>query len=228
MLTIQEVSKAVPANLKGSVTQALVDKINGIVADPLIAEAVRENFVTYASVMTDGKYKTEDYVNAVAYVSLKLLNYSTTDAWGTVFPQRLAALMARGASKKDISAHAAMYHKGKLVNAILEQSLVPVWVANAPLYQEAINVQAELMHNAVSEKVRSDAANSILTHLAKPKEVAGGISINLNETSGMNEMRDLLKDMAAKQRELIDNGVGTKEIAGQRIYEVEAQVGGIN
>uniref|UniRef100_A0AAU6VZC9 Small terminase subunit n=1 Tax=Pseudomonas phage Arace01 TaxID=3138526 RepID=A0AAU6VZC9_9VIRU len=226
MLTVQEVAKALPANLKTAATQALVDKVNAVVSDPLVAEAVRENFISYTNVLSDGKYKTEDYLNAVIYVSYKLMNYSNQDAYFMTFPQRQAALMARGASKKDISSYVAMYHKGKLVNAILEQTLIPSWVLNAPLYQEAINVQADLMHNSPSDKVRSDAANSLLTHLSKPKEGNFQINIGLQETSGMNEMRELLRQMASKQLEAIDSGVNTKEIAGQRIYEPETTING--
>lgn len=225
MLTVQEVAKALPANLKNAATQALVDKVNAIVSDPVVAEAVRENFITYTSVLGEGKYKAEDYLNAVVYVSYRLMNHSSKDAYCMTFPQRHADLVARGASSKDIAAYVAMYNKNKLVNAIMEQTLIPSWVLNAPLYQEALNVQADLMHNAQSEKVRSDAANSILTHLTKPKESSAGINIHLQETSGMNEMRELLKQMATKQMEAIESGTSTKDIAGQRIFEAEAQVG---
>lgn len=49
------------------------------------------------------------------------------------------------------------------------------------IYQKAINVQADLMSNANSEMVRMQAANSILTHLAKPKEVGPLINLDLRE-----------------------------------------------
>ena len=60
------------------------------------------------------------------------------------------------------------YNKNKLVNLILEQSMIPSWVLNQDMYQKALNVQCELMLTANSEKV-SDAANSILTHLKPPQ-----------------------------------------------------------
>lgn len=228
MLTVQDVAKALPANLKSAATQQLVDKVNNVINDPLVAEAVRENFISYTGVLTDGKYKTEDYLNAVIYVSFKLMNDTNHDAYCKTFPHRYAALVAKGTSKKDMSSYVAMYHKGKLVQAILEQTLIPSWVLNAPLYQEAINVQADLMHNSMSDKVRSDAANSLLTHLTKPKEGNFQINMDMRETSGMNEMREMLKAMASKQLDLIDSGVTTKEIAGERIFEAEASSGGIN
>lgn len=221
MLTRDMVAKALPANLKGSVTQQLVDTVNNVVSDPLIAEQVRDNFLTYSHVLQDGKYKMEDYLNAVQYVSYKLMGKSNQDSYFLTFPQRHAALVARGSSKKDISAYVAAYNKNQLVNKILEQSIIPSWVLNQDKYQEAINVQADLMINAQSEKVRSDAANSLLTHLSKPKEAGFQLNINAQESSGMNELRELLKDLAKQSIQNIEQGQPIKEITGQRIFTQE-------
>lgn len=221
MLTQQEVVKALPANLKSCVTQSLVDNINNISADPLVAEQIRNNYISYTAVLKDGKFKTEDYLSAVAYVSFKLMGYTNQESYYRTFPARHQALLAKGTSSKDIAAYVSAYARGKLVNLILEQSLVPTWVVNQDLYQKALNVQADLMQNAASEKVRSDAANSILTHLTKPKDTNFQINMDMRESSGMNEMRDALAKMAQQQQELISQGVSTREIAGQRIVPAE-------
>lgn len=223
MLTKEIVERAVPANLKNAITPQLVDLVNSIAADPLVAEQVRNNFISYTGVLKDGKFKTEDYVHAVAFVSYKLMGDSNKDAYFKTFPSRMANLMAKGTSEKDISAYVSAYAKGKLVNLILEQSLVPSWVLNQDLYQKALNVQADLMYSAVSEKVRTDAANSILTHLAKPKEAGPLINIDMKESSGMTEMKEMLGKLAEQQRNLILSGVTAKEIAAQRIIDVEAK-----
>ena len=223
-LTVEQVEKALPANLKNAATQAFTDHINNIVSDPLVAEQVRNNFISYTSVLKDGKFKTEDYLHAVTYVSYKLMGDTNQDAYFKTFPQRHASLVARGVSSKDISAYVSAYNKGKLVNLILEQTLVPSWVLNADIYQRAINTQAELMIHAQSEKVRCDAANSILTHLAKPKEAGPLINLDMRQDTGMNELKDLLTSLARKQRDMIQEGsVSTREIAEQNIIEGEAK-----
>lgn len=225
MLTVDTVVRALPPTLRGSVDQALVDKINNIVTDPLIAEQVRENFISYTSVLQDGRFKTEDYLHAVTYVSFKLMGMSNKDAYFRTFPARYQALVAKGTSDKDISAYVAAYAKGKLVNLIMEQSLVPTWVLNQDIYQKAINTQAHLMMNANSEMVRTQAANSILTHLAKPKEAGPLINFDMRENSGMNELRDMLKKVAEKQIEAINSGAATKDITGQIIESKADDVG---
>jgi hypothetical protein len=215
MLTLQQVTHALPPNLKNNVTQQLVDNINNCVADPIMAEAVKDNFLSYTQVLSEGKFKTEDYLSAVIYVSFKLMGMSNQDAYARTFPARYRTLLNNGTSAKDISSYVSMYNKGRLVNLILEKSLIPTWVLNQHIYQKAINVQADLMSNANSEMVRMQAANSILTHLAKPKEVGPLINLDLREGSGLNELKATLTQLAQQQRDLIGQGVTTKSIADQ-------------
>ena len=220
-ITKELVARALPGNLKSAATDQLADMINQISADPLIAEQIRENFLSYASVLKEGKFKVEDYLNAVAYCSYKLMGDSNQDAYFKTFPQRYANLVAAGRTPKEISAYVSAYAKGQLVNKIMEQTLVPSWVLNQHMYQAALNTQFKLMTNEdVSPKVRSDAADSLLTHLAKPKEVGPLINIDMGETSGMNELKDALARMAQQQQTLINAGVTTKEIAAQDIVDV--------
>lgn len=223
MLTQDQIAQALPANLKSAATPSFTAMVNGIVADPLVAEQVRENFLSYSKVLQEGKFKTEDYLHAVVYVSFKLMNMSNQEAYFRTFPARHQALVAKGTSPKDVSAYVAAYARGKLVNMILEQSLVPSWVLNQDAYQKAINVQVELMTTANSEKVRSDAANSILTHLTKPKEAGPLVNIDMRETSGITELKDMLTRLAKQQQESIGAGVSPATIAAQRIIEAEVE-----
>ena len=214
-LTLHQVAHALPPNLKNNVTQQLVDNINNCVADPIMAEAIKDNFLSYTQVLSEGKFKTEDYLSAVMYVSFKLMGMTNQDAYARTFPARYRTLLNNGTSAKDISSYVSMYNKGRLVNLILEKSLIPTWVLNQHIYQKAINVQADLMSNANSEMVRMQAANSILTHLAKPKEVGPLINLDLRESSGLNELKATLTQLAQQQRDLISNGITTKQIADQ-------------
>lgn len=221
MLTIQEVTAAVPATLKASVNQSLVDTLNQLQHDPDVAEAIREGFVSYASVIRDGKYKMQDYLNAVTYCTFKQMEYSNHDAWCATFPQRHAALVAAGKSKKDMSSHVAMYAKGKLVHQIMEQSMVEDWLLYRDLRHRSLMKLATLMDTAASEKVQMEAANALAGHTAKPQARAGtSINIELNENSGMNELNELLQNLANQQVQNLKQGVATiKDVNAQRIFE---------
>lgn len=222
MLTVDLVARALPANLKKSATQGLVDSLNNLAVDPELAEAIRNNFISYTKVLQEGKFKTEDYLNAVMFVSYKLMEYTNKEAYFRTFPARYQALMASGADEKTISAYVSMYAKGKLVNLILEQTLVPTWVLNQDKYQKAINELADIMVTGKSEMARVTAANSILTHLKKPEAAGPLINIDMRETSGVNELKDMLGKLAQQQKEMIENGTSTpKEIAAQAIVDAE-------
>lgn len=216
-LTLQQLTKALPANLKNSASQEMVDMVNNATTDPILAESIRDNFINYTGVLQNGKFKTKDYLKAVMYVSFKLMGNTNQEAYFKTFPDRYQILVAKGTSSKDIAAYVSAYNKNKLVNLILEQSLVPTWVLNQAVYQKAINQQAHLMMNAESEFVQQQAANSILTHLAKPKEVGPLINLDMRESSGMNELKDMLGDLARMQVSKINSGVPTQAIAGQEL-----------
>lgn len=220
MLTREVIEKALPANLKNAVTPDLVAKLNSVTMDQVVAENVRENFISYTGVLRDGKFKTEDYLNAVTFVSYRLMNHSNKDSYIKTFPERYVQLLKDGRSDKDIAAYVSGYAKGKLVNMILEQSLVPTWVLNQDLFQKALNTQAEIMSDPlVLARDRVAAANSILTHLTKPKEAGPLVNIDMRENSGMNELKNTLTALAQEQGRLIQQGVTAKEIVGRSIFE---------
>lgn len=208
-LTLDNVKKAVPAKLKDSIEQSFVDKLNNLANDPIVADQIRNNFISYAHVINDGKFSIEEYLSAVKYVSFKLMNLTNVDSYARTFPQRYAGLLARGTSQKDIASYVSAYNRGKLVNLILEQTLVPSWVLNQDIYQKAINTQAELMNNAKSERVKCMAADSILKALAKPEAAGPLVNIDMKESSGINELKQALVELAANQKKSIEKGILT-------------------
>lgn len=218
------VIKAVPPNLKNAVTDELVDRLNTITTDQILAEEVRNNFISYASVLREGKFKLEDYLNAVTYVSHRLNGDTQHDAYFKTFPTRYQNLMALGKTPKEISNYVAMFNKGKLVQKIQEQTLTPAWVLNQDMFQAALNTNYQIMMDEdVSPKVRVEAANSLLTHLQKPKEVTPAVNIDLRESSGLSELKKALGQLATQQQQLIEQGGSTKDVAAQRIVDVSAQ-----
>ena len=91
-LELETVRKLVPKNHRSIITQDFLDRVEGAVADPAMAEQFKENFISYLDVLKTGKYKMEDYISAVKYVSFKLLGYTNKDAYAATFPERYARL----------------------------------------------------------------------------------------------------------------------------------------
>ena len=223
-MTLDQFREALPDKVKKSVHQDLVDRINQTLSEPELYEQYRDNLISYTRVMADGKFKIHNYIDAVKYVSHKLLGASNIEAYSKTFPDKMARFSAQGVSSKDIASYVTAYNKSKLVNLIMEQTLVPMWVLNQDLYQKALNVQAELMLTANSEKVRSDAANSLLTHLKQPEVQKVELNVGMKEDNSIAALREATLALVAQQRQALQAGaMSAQDVAHSQIIEGEAE-----
>jgi hypothetical protein len=77
------------------------------------------------------------------------------------------------------------------------------------------------MLTANSEKVRSDAANSILTHLKPPEVTKVELDIGLKKDSAMEDLKHTLTELALKQQQFLGAGVTqVKDLAQQKLVRV--------
>jgi hypothetical protein len=213
-MTVDQFKQALPDKVRKAVNTELITKINTTLSDPDMYETYRENLLSYAHVMQDGKFKVTNYIDAVKYVSQKLMGKTNLDAFSTTFPDKIQRWTQQGVVSKDIASYVTAYNKSKLVNLIMEQTLIPSWVLNQDLYQKALNVQAELMVSANSEKVRSDAANSILTHLKQPETQKFELDIAVKKDSSIDALRQTTMELVAQQRLMLQSGaMNPQEVA---------------
>lgn len=217
-LSTEEFKRALPDKARRSVNQEVINKVSQLLSDPDMHEQYRENLVSYASIMQDGKFKLTSYVDAVKYVSQKLMGKTNMDAFSVTFPAKIQDWTARGVAPKDMASYVTSYNKSKLVNLILEQTLTPHWIINQDMYQRALNTQADLMTNANSEKVRSDAANSLLTHLKQPESQKVELSVSQKEDSSIDALRRSTNELVAQQRQMMESGsMDAQEVAHSRL-----------
>ena len=224
-LTIDQFKMALPDKMKKSVNQELIDQVNLTLSDPELYEAYRDNLLSYTRVMADGKFRVEQYIAAVKYISHKLMGCSNIEAYTKTFPDKYTAFVQQGVAPKDIASYITAYNKTKLVNLIYEQTLIPSYVLNQDLYQKALNVQAELMVGANSEKVRCDAANSLLTHLKMPETTKVELEIGVKEDSSIAALRATTLELARAQRLMVESGaMNAQEIGHSKLIIVDAEV----
>lgn len=217
-ITEEMLIRVLPANIKKRVNPQLVATINSTLTNPIEREAYRDNLVSYASVMRDGKYTIQQYLNAVRYVSFKVLGSSNIEAYVKCFPDKYAEFVRTGVSAADVAKYCAAFNKSKLVNLVFEQTLIPTHILNADLYQRALNKQADLMRNAKSEKVQTDAANSLLTHLKPPETKHIEIDLNIKEDSSIVALRESTMKLVAEQSKAIASRNSTaKQVAHSKL-----------
>lgn len=225
VLNLETFRTALPDKVKKTINQELMDNINKTLSDPDMFETYRENLLSYASVMADGRFKMESYVSAVKYVSHKLMGASNIAAYIKTFPDKYQEFINRGIETKDIASYVTAYNKSKLVNLIMEQTLIPSYVLNQDLYQKALNVQAELMLTAKSEKVRSDAANSLLTQLKMPEVNKVQLDVNVKEDGSIAALRESTLELVRQQKLMVQAGaMNAQEVAHSKlVIDVESR-----
>jgi len=213
-LTVEQLRSVMPPRQKSNITQKFVDDLNGVTNDPEIRDQFRQNFLGYTDVLHDPNSTLPGYVQAVQYVSYRLLGYPNNECWIKTFPDRYQKLLDREVDAQYIHSVVGAYNKGQMVQKILGQTMVPTYVLNQDVYQQAINTQAHLMLNAKSEKVRTDAANSLLSHLKQPEATKISLDVQIKEDESVRELREATLELVAQQRLMISSGaMNAKEVA---------------
>ena len=222
-LTIDQLRGCVPLSIRKNIKQKMVDLVNSSCDDVDERNTFRENILTFANVLQEGKWKFEDYICAVKYVSHKLLGDGNTMAWAKVFPNRYQRLIDRGATSKIISAHTTQYNGTELVTKIIERTLAPIWITNSDILQEAINTQAVLMRSAKSETVRHKAAANLIENLKKPEAIQVDLSVGVSNDT-VEDLRAVTRALAVQQQKMIAGGHATaSQIAESDIIKKEEE-----
>ena len=206
-LSEQQIKAILPSNLRSGISTELVQTINDVLADEGMATAFKENLITFTSVLSEGKFTIQEYINAVKFVSYKAMGDTAKVAY--------AKWKAEGLEEKKIASYVSIYNQTKLVTLIMERMLVPSWILNQDVYQQAINVQAQLMVDTrVSPMVRTKAADSLLNILKRPELQKLELAVTQKESDSMIDLKASLKELVIAQKEAIQHKVfSAKEIA---------------
>jgi hypothetical protein len=208
-LTLAQLQASMPKKFRHNVTEDMIKFVNATEGDEF-RDVYKENLLGFSDVMQLGRYGMTEYLNAVKFVSYKLLGDSNTIAYAKVFPDRYQRLVDKNTPMKTISSFSTTYNKGALVHKILERTLVPVHILNMDVHQEAINIQAELMRDAKSETVRQKAAECLIMQLKAPETAKIEVDVNYNNDS-IDELRATTRALAQQQLKLIQSGAVTAE-----------------
>ena len=221
-LTLDQFQRCLPKGKRNLATPKLIDKINDIIENTPLRESYRDNLLAFSNVLGEGKFKLDDYINAVRYVSHKLTGDTNIVAYTKTFPERYQRCLDEEWSEKDIHSLISAYNRNVMVTKILEQAMVPTWLLNQDLYQKALNASADLMMNAKSEKVRCDAAANLMTQLKMPDVAKVQVDMTVKEDDSISELKKTTLELVRQQREMIQAGaMNAREIAQQKIIEGE-------
>lgn len=236
-MTIEELKANVPKHTRKFITDGIVDVFNALESDEgeAYAEVYKQNFITHTRVLQGGDFSMKDYVNAVKFVSFRLLQHPDIDAYMMTFPERYERLMVKwdefGTESQirsaKISPFVSAYKQNDLVARITEQALVAPHILNAPMFQQALNIQMKLALTANSETVRSNAAESVMQHTRAPEIAKIQLEVGVKGVDEIAAMRAEMHALADLQQKSIVSGTRTSlEIAESQIMGevIEAEV----
>lgn len=220
-LELEAVKKLIPKVHRHMVTQEFLDKIEESIGNPLIAETFKENFVSYIKVLQGGKYKMVDYINAVKYISFKLMGHTNIDAYVATFPDRYQRFKDQGVDQRTIDAYVSMYNSNKLVMQIYEQTVIPTHVLNQPLHQQALNTLARLISTPGTKGLILVKACEAILEYTKPP-VDSKILIGVEQSDTIAELRQATEQLAETFRDALRSGAKTlKEITEINVIDAE-------
>lgn len=237
MVTLEELKGALPPRQKKLVTQGVVDTLNQLATDEgeEFAEHYKQNFISMSTVMNNTNYNMGDYVSAVKFTAYKLLEHTDIDAYKYTFPDRYQRLMDKweGLPEEDIrgqkiSPFVTAYKKTELAVKVMERSLVPSRILNAPMFQDALNIQMSLAMGARSEMVRQAAAESVMKYTVSPEAQKIELEVGIKGQDEVMALRDEMRRLASQQQAGIEDGsVTSTEVAHSKllheVIDVEAE-----
>lgn len=193
-------------------SQELVTTLNNLETDG--AELVRENWLTHANVLREGTYSLDQYTTAIKYVSLKQMGHTNQQAYSIALADRYQELVAKGYDDQRISSHVSAYHKGALVQKLMAQSTVPLYMLYQDEAHKAIKTLVQIMSEPnASFKTRAEAADKLLTHVKRPEAAKIELEVNQKQSDGMNELAVMMRDLAQRQLNAIAEGGNVKDVA---------------
>lgn len=223
-ITMDELKTALPVGFGGTVGEDTLEQINITLKKSSIGEDVKERILGFSTVLSEGRFPIGSYINGVHYVSYKAMGFTNEKAYAKTFPEKYKKLKDTGKGSKYISGYVSSYNRGKLVQLLLAQSLMPSHIMYSDYYHKAVIRQAALL-NDPNPFIQQKAADSLMTQLKAPdvQEVKLDIS-----TSGIDVMKEIAlssAELVGKQIEAIKSGSkSTKQILDARLIRKELPV----
>jgi hypothetical protein len=211
MVTEDQVTLALGSK-RNWASQELVTMLNSLENDG--ADLVRENWLTHANILREGTYSMEQYLTAIKYVTLKQMGHTNQQAYSIALADRYQDMRAKGYDEQRISSHVAAYHKGALVQKLLAQSTIPLYMLYQDEAHKAIKTLVDVMtDDNTSPRTRAEAADKLLAHIKRPEAAKIELEVSQKQSDGMQELAVMMRELASKQLAAIEAGGNVKTVA---------------
>jgi hypothetical protein len=228
-LSLEVVQSQLPNAKKLMVDQGVLDDLNKLSNDIDYGPEFLESYLSHLKVLADApRANHTQYLNAMKFFSLVEAGNTLTDAYIKVFPERYEQAKRSypdpEAGKEIIRGNASRYNSTKLLSDIRRVATIPVQLVFRHTLIDAIQVNAELMHNAKSEMVRQKAAADLMRELKPSDDAVLEVKVDDGSKSIIQELVSATEKLAAEQHQATQAGLPLKQIARAKIFTEEEEV----
>lgn len=211
-MTNEEFSKMLPSEYRGTVSDSIKSKLELVLKDKDYADGILDNLVTYGSILKEGKYKIDKYIDAVRFVSYKVMGMSSRAAYSKVFPDRYQDMVLNYA-EKDMYSVISTYNKSKLVTMLYERLMIPTHILNQEVFQESINTLRDIMINPKNGTMaRVQAGKALLDTLRPPEIKKMELDVKTDNTDVIAELRSATRQFAEMQFKALKGGANLEDV----------------
>lgn len=225
-VTVEELKILYPVKVAGKVLEQAAEILNTATEDMdyVMAKEFRDNCLSFIDILKNSKSRVSfaDYVNACKFATFKLAGNTDVRAYALTFPDRIRRMERDKVPNSHLYQYASIYSKNKTVVEVMAKLVVPTHIMFQDIFHQAVKVQSELMLNdKISPKVRSDAANSLMTHLKTPEVKQAELKVDVQGSGAIEQLAEALGSLSGKQSEMLREGrYSLKDIREATIIEV--------
>lgn len=225
-VTVEELKILYPVKVAGKVLEQAAEILNTATEDMdyVMAKEFRDNCLSFIDILKNSKSRVSfaDYVNACKFATFKLAGNTDVRAYALTFPDRIRRMERDKVPNSHLYQYASIYSKNKTVVEVMAKLVVPTHIMFQDIFHQAVKVQSELMlDDSISPKVRSDAANSLMTHLKTPEVKQAELKVDVQGSGAIEQLAEALGSLSGKQSEMLREGrYSLKDIREATIIEV--------
>lgn len=209
----KDILENVPVELKSKLSPKTLDNVFKALDDPAYCSALRDNFVSFSSVVNHSRYSVEQYFNACKFLTYKGFGFNDIISYQKTFPDRYYSLLGKGKDNRSISSYVSAFKNSALVTAIREHCSIKDWVYNLDRREDAIAVLHEIvLDDKASHRARINAADALLNHTAPPPENKLTVEVGISKTSAITLLDNRLNEIVKQQKEMLCKGESLNKV----------------
>lgn len=200
-------NKRVDKGVKERALKFINDNITS--TNPAIGEYFRNVCIDAASAIfgAGSRISLLEYMQAALFVTYRQSGDTQLKAYVKTFPERVMRLQAEGQNQAHLAVYASIFAKTKAVTEIQAKMLVPTHIMCHDLFYQALRVTTDIMmDDKVSPKVRVEAAAQILNHTKSPEIKQHELSIKVNESNEIEQLKEAMYALSKQQQQSIIEG----------------------